>query len=221
MKPPKLNPEVRSALHDLNIIKKNAYCEKKQNVMASCLSAIGKASNMTLTERHSDQELIKILRLPAHDAVSALPTLCCFRELLADLTSGLSLGSYGDTAPALRGLLYAYPCAPGAWDYDSFDRRFIRRQKDSTRSSRTVHIHQLAQAERTVVSVAAVTLPALACHIKNLNPLMSAAGAVPLVSMDTDWTIVPIESGLVGQPWLLKYLLCFTDTSLWAGKVSM
>ncbi|XP_037969493.2 arp2/3 complex-activating protein rickA [Plutella xylostella] len=60
IRPPKLNPEVKSALHDLNI-KKDAYSEKKQDVMASCLSAIGKALNMTLTERHSDPELIKIL----------------------------------------------------------------------------------------------------------------------------------------------------------------
>ncbi|CAG9108424.1 unnamed protein product [Plutella xylostella] len=41
IRPPKLNPEVKSALHDLNI-KKDAYSEKKQDVMASCLSAIGK-----------------------------------------------------------------------------------------------------------------------------------------------------------------------------------
>ncbi|KAG7313111.1 hypothetical protein JYU34_000196 [Plutella xylostella] len=40
--------------------------------------------------------------------------------------------SHIDTAPALRGILYAYPSAPGAWDYDSYDRRIIRRQKDTT-----------------------------------------------------------------------------------------
>lgn len=49
MKAPMLNPELKSALSDSNI-KKDSYSEQKQNQMASCISAIGKALNVALSQ---------------------------------------------------------------------------------------------------------------------------------------------------------------------------
>ncbi|KAL4714957.1 hypothetical protein ACJJTC_003108 [Scirpophaga incertulas] len=41
MKPPVLNPEIKSALSDINV-KRDSYSEQKQYQMSSCLSAIGR-----------------------------------------------------------------------------------------------------------------------------------------------------------------------------------
>lgn len=61
MKAPILNPEIKSALSDINI-KRDTYSEQKQNQMASCISAIGKALNLALTQKDNiPQEVIKIL----------------------------------------------------------------------------------------------------------------------------------------------------------------
>lgn len=130
--------------------------------------------------------------------------------------------SYIDTAPALRGLLYAYPRSRDVWKFDSYDARFLRRQVFDSRAMGKPHIHQTAAADRLRIRIAAVTLPAFASHLKNLDPGMSAEGAdgVSLSGMDTDWTAVPISSDMLGNPWLLEYLMCFTTTAIWAGKLS-
>lgn len=61
MKAPMLNPELKSALSDSNI-KKDSYSEQKQNQMASCISAIGKALNVALSQTENiPQDIIKTL----------------------------------------------------------------------------------------------------------------------------------------------------------------
>ncbi|XP_035434427.2 uncharacterized protein LOC118265582 [Spodoptera frugiperda] len=61
MKAPALNPEIKSALSDNNI-KRDAYSEQKQNQMSSCISAIGKALNLVLSQKENvPQDLIKTL----------------------------------------------------------------------------------------------------------------------------------------------------------------
>lgn len=61
MRAPILNPEIKSALSDINI-KRDSYSEQKQNQMASCISAIGKALNLALTQKDNiPQEVIKTL----------------------------------------------------------------------------------------------------------------------------------------------------------------
>ncbi|XP_063892795.1 uncharacterized protein LOC110377619 [Helicoverpa armigera] len=61
MKAPLLNPEIKSALSDNNI-KRDSYSEQKQNQMSSCISAIGKALNLVLSQKDNvPQEIIKIL----------------------------------------------------------------------------------------------------------------------------------------------------------------
>lgn len=62
MRAPKLNLEIKAALSELNN-KKDVYCQNKQNQLASCLSALGKALNMILVNNQDDksQEIIKSL----------------------------------------------------------------------------------------------------------------------------------------------------------------
>ncbi|XP_059058086.1 bromodomain-containing protein 4-like [Achroia grisella] len=61
MKAPVLNPELKSALSDTSL-KKDSYSEQKQNQMSSCISAIGKALNLALTQvENTPQEIIKTL----------------------------------------------------------------------------------------------------------------------------------------------------------------
>lgn len=61
MKAPILNPEIKSALSEMNV-KRDSYSEQKQNQMASCISAIGKALNLALTQKDNiPQEVIKTL----------------------------------------------------------------------------------------------------------------------------------------------------------------
>ncbi|XP_059061877.1 bromodomain-containing protein 4-like [Achroia grisella] len=61
MKAPILNPELKSALSDTSL-KKDSYSEQKQNQMSSCISAIGKALNLALTQvENIPQEIIKTL----------------------------------------------------------------------------------------------------------------------------------------------------------------
>lgn len=62
MRAPKLNPEIKAALTDINN-KKDIYSQSKQNHLASCLSAVGKALNLTLLKSKdvSLQEIMKSL----------------------------------------------------------------------------------------------------------------------------------------------------------------
>ncbi|KAL4717307.1 hypothetical protein ACJJTC_017194 [Scirpophaga incertulas] len=60
MKPPVLNPEIKSALSDINV-KRDSYSEQKQYQMSSCLSAIGKALNLALTQIDISPEIVKTL----------------------------------------------------------------------------------------------------------------------------------------------------------------
>lgn len=61
MKAPKLNPEIKSALGDISS-KKDTYSEQKQNQMASCIAALGKALNLALANKDDiSQDIIKIL----------------------------------------------------------------------------------------------------------------------------------------------------------------
>ncbi|XP_047020952.1 uncharacterized protein LOC124630949 [Helicoverpa zea] len=61
MKAPILNPEIKSAISEVNV-KKDIYSESKQNQMASCIAAIGKALSLTLPlTGQVPQELIKTL----------------------------------------------------------------------------------------------------------------------------------------------------------------
>ncbi|XP_028178029.1 uncharacterized protein LOC114365611 [Ostrinia furnacalis] len=63
MRAPKLNLEIKAALTEINN-KKDAYSQTKQNQLASCLSALGKALNLTLFKSKEDttsQEIIKSL----------------------------------------------------------------------------------------------------------------------------------------------------------------
>lgn len=131
--------------------------------------------------------------------------------------------SHVDTAPALRGLLFAYPLSEDVWKYDSHDGRFIRRQQRSTRKKVKLSIRQTPDAERIRVRVLAVTLPAFASHLKNLDPEMAAQGAdgVAVSGMDTDWVAIPISSDMVNCPWLLEYILIHTTTEIWSGKLSI
>lgn len=167
-----------------------------------------------------------------NDRASTQPYLSVARSALPrDAPSIQELISYAasynvshvDTIPALRGILYAYPRHQDLWTVDSFDRRFVRRQDHATRGNVVYRIRQAGEAERVRVRIAAVTLPAFACHLRNLDPGMAAVGedGVNLQGMDSDWTVVPIDSGMVGQPWLLEYLLIFTSTELWAGRLSV
>ncbi|CAH0678097.1 unnamed protein product [Spodoptera exigua] len=128
--------------------------------------------------------------------------------------------SYIDTAPALRGLLYAFPRARDVWNFDSYDARFLRRQDLNTRTLTQLHIHQVAEADRLRVRMVAITLPAFAAHLKNLDPEMANEGAdgMSLAGMDTSWAAIPICSDMLGNPWLLEFIMCFTTTALWAGK---
>lgn len=129
--------------------------------------------------------------------------------------------SYIDTAPALRGLLYAFPRSRDVWKFDSYDTKFLRRQVFGSRTMIQPHIHQTPAAERVSIRVAAVTLPAFASHLKNLDPGMAADGAngVSLTGMDTDWTAVPVSSDMLGNPWMLEYLMCFVTSTVWTGKL--
>lgn len=131
--------------------------------------------------------------------------------------------SYMDTAAALRGLLYVYPHSPDAWYHDSYDRRFLRGQDLSTRGHRINRILPVDAAQRLHIRVIAVTLPAFSSHLKNLDPGMRDDGpdGIPLSRMDSDWLAVPISSDMIGEPWLLEYILCFTTTSIWAGRMSV
>lgn len=61
MKAPKINAEIKSAIPEA-VYKKDAYNESKQNQMASCLSALGKALNLALHQGNTiPQEIIKHL----------------------------------------------------------------------------------------------------------------------------------------------------------------
>lgn len=131
--------------------------------------------------------------------------------------------SHVDTAPALRGLLYVYPMSDDVWKVDSFDGRFLRRQQRATRTRSRLYIHQTAAADMVTVQVAAVTLPAFASHLKNLDPGMATGGAngASLSGMDTDWVAIPMSSDMVGCPWLLEYILIHTTSEIWTGKLSI
>lgn len=130
--------------------------------------------------------------------------------------------SYIDTAPALRGLLYCFPRSRDVWRFDSFDSRFVRRQVPGTRVLDQPFMYQTPEAERVPIRLVAVTLPAFASHLKNLDPGMSAEGVngMPLSGMDTDWAAIPISSDMLGNPWILEFIMCFTTTAVWAGKLS-
>lgn len=60
MKAPLLNPELKSALSELNV-KKDSFSEQKQNQMSSCISAVGKALNLALSLTGNNADLIKTL----------------------------------------------------------------------------------------------------------------------------------------------------------------
>lgn len=51
MSAPKLNPEIKAALSDLNI-KQDQYCQGKQNQLGSGLAALGQVLNWTLTSKN-------------------------------------------------------------------------------------------------------------------------------------------------------------------------
>lgn len=166
------------------------------------------------------------------DRAATQPYISTTRGVLArDVSSIQELVAYAapynvshvDTAPALRGLLYVYPFSEDVWKFDSYDGRFLRRQQRSTRVKSRVYIRQTPDADRVRVRVAAVTLPAFAAHLKNLDPGMAIQGddGVGMSGMDTDWVAVPMSSDMVGCPWLLEYILIHTTTEIWSGKLSI
>lgn len=53
MRAPELNLEIKAALTEINN-KKDVYSQTKQNQLASCLSALGKALNLTLQKSKDD-----------------------------------------------------------------------------------------------------------------------------------------------------------------------
>lgn len=165
------------------------------------------------------------------DRAATQPYLSTTRGVLArDMSSIQELAayvstynaSYVDTAPALRGLLYCYPRSRDVWSFDSYDARFIRRQTPGTRVLDQPFIFQTPAPERIQIRLAAVTLPAFASHLKNLDSGMAAEGVngIALSGMDTDWTAVPISSDMLGNPWILELIMCFTTTAIWAGKLN-
>lgn len=165
------------------------------------------------------------------DRAATQPYIAAARGVLArDTPSIQELVSYAspinashiETAAPLRGILYAYPCHPDAWYMDKFDRQFLRGQDVSSRSERRDYIRPIAARDKLEIKVIAVSLPAFSAHLKNLDPLMSnpANGGIPLDNMDAEWTAVPFSSDLVGQPWLMEYLMTFTTSEVWAGRLS-
>ncbi|CAG4934555.1 unnamed protein product [Colias eurytheme] len=161
-------------------------------------------------EKQATQPLLATARSPlARD----LPSM----QFLKRYVMGRN-ASYIDTAPALRGLLYAFPQCQDAFDFDRTTNHFLRREKLNHQPDRESHVHQWPQDQRWVATVIAVTLPAFTNHLEhgdtNLFDLWPAS------QVDQEWVAVPVPSGLTDIPWFKEYLLCFLDTQVWAGRLS-
>lgn len=159
-------------------------------------SMIAIESYATSSDRAATQPYIAVTRGVLARDVSAI------QEIVAYAASYNV--SHVDTAPSLRGLLYSYPRSKDVWTFDSYDGRFVRRQDRPTRKFEQHYIRQVPEADRIRIRVAAVSLPAFASHLKNLDRGMAAegGGGVSLTSMDSDWTAIPMSSDMIGQPWL-------------------
>lgn len=136
-----------------------------------------------------------------------------------------SNASFIDAAPMLRALLYIFPAHADAWEVDKIDRQFIRGQVDGTRSALTVQVYDIDAALRVQMQLICTTLPAFAEHIKGVdtllgNPDPAISHGFNIGELDSSWTVVPVDSHTLTQPWLLEYIVAFMSTSHWNGRLN-
>lgn len=162
-------------------------------------------------EKQSTQPLLPTARTPlARD----LPSLQMLRRHVGGLNA-----SYIDTAPALRGLLYAFPHCGDAFEMERTPRHFLRGERRTDAAlDRTVNVHQWPVGQRWEVTVMAMTLPAFTNHIEHGDTHLGDLW--PVAGMDQIWLAVPVPAGMSDIPWFMEYLMCFVDTRVWAGRLS-
>lgn len=134
-----------------------------------------------------------------------------------------SNASFIDTAPILRALLYIFPNHIDAWQFSRLDRQFIRQQVNSTRSDLTFRIAETPAADRLQLLLLAVTLPAYAAYLKGLDTILGSQNPAinagfHLSTMDSTWTVVPIDSATLHAPWLMEFIVAFLSTAYWNGR---
>lgn len=136
-----------------------------------------------------------------------------------------SNASFIDTAPMLRALLYVYPAHVDAWQLDKIDRQFIRQQVAQSRSDLRVEIYPVDVPVRCRMEAICVTLPAFTEHLKGVDTLLgnldpAISGGYNMSEMDNSWAVVPIDSYILLQPWLLEYIVAFMSSEHWNGRTN-
>lgn len=136
-----------------------------------------------------------------------------------------SNATFIDTAPMLRAMLYAHPSTVDAWESDKLDRHFIRQQVQGSRSNLTMRILDQPAADRLQLQAIVVTLPAFTAHVKGVDTLLGnpdpAVGHNFLMAeIDISWTVVPIDSTTLHQPWLMEHIMAYLSSEYWAGRTN-
>ncbi|KZC13907.1 hypothetical protein WN55_06246 [Dufourea novaeangliae] len=138
-------------------------------------------------------------------------------------TVGNSNASWIDTAPLLKGLLYAYPSSPHAFVLDKVSAQFIRGVSKTDSQSFKLYWTALGASDvsRHVVRVMAATLPAFVDIARGADPYFNDNQNVKYFQtdhMDSTWTAIPITTHMLGVPWLLEYVMMHLPTCAWAGR---
>lgn len=134
--------------------------------------------------------------------------------------------SYIDTAPALRGMLYAYGGHSDIWSVDKLDQHFVRGPNPGKRQDLKVAVKHLSSSARPKIKLMALSLPTFANHMLGKDSLLNSVehgegGMFHREEMDTKWVAIPITHAILAQPWALEYIVAFLSTTVWAGRLSL
>lgn len=134
------------------------------------------------TDKAATQPLLNTVRSPlARD----LPSM----QMLAAYSSS-SNGSHIDTAPVVRGILYASAAYEDMFELDRTTNHFLRRENLAHPPAHVRHVHDWPGDVRVRVRLIAVTLPAYTNHLKGHDAALAGAGW-SVQSMDQTWCAVP------------------------------
>lgn len=164
----------------------------------------------TTTDKAATQPLLNTVRSPLARDLPSMQMLIAY--------SSSSNGSYIDTAPVLRGLLYASAACPDMFELDRTSNHFLRWENMDYQPAIFEHIHHWPADTRQNTNAVVVTLPAYTNHLKGHDAALAAIGW-SLQSMDQTWCAVPVSTDLLNAPHLLEHIRCFVTTSAWAGRL--
>lgn len=165
-------------------------------------------------------------RLSDHNSVGALGSITRAPSV-RDATSIMALvkameqrpGSIYEQAALIRA--GSVVCALDRWSYgrDPLPSQYIRRFKPSGQSS-TIFIGTPGQSHKIpVLSMLAMTLDVFTSWALN-KTIVDLPAAWGYNLLDTEITVVPINSTGLAQPWAMAYVTSFMTSGLWSGRIN-